>query len=114
MSADCLFCKIAAGQIPAKIAYEDEDIVAFHDVAPQAPVHVLIVPRRHIEHLAAITEAEKEIMGALIVKVPVIAQKLQLDDGFRLVSNCKELAGQTVWHLHFHLMGKRQFGWPPG
>lgn len=113
-SHDCLFCKIVEGTIPSRIAYQDEAIVAFHDVHPQAPVHVLIVSRVHIEHLGAVTAAEKDLMGHLLVKIPVIARQLQLEDGFRLVSNCKALAGQSVWHLHFHLMGKRPFAWPPG
>lgn len=114
MSADCLFCKIAAGTIPARVAYQDAEIVAFHDLAPQAPEHVLIIPRKHIEHLGAVTDLEKDLMGHLIVKVPDIAKQLGLDEGFRLVANCKEPAGQSVWHLHFHLLGKRRFSWPPG
>lgn len=114
MSQDCIFCKIADGTIPAQLAYDDERIVAFHDLHPAAPLHVLVVPRQHIENLAAVTEAEKDLMGHLIVKIPHIADRLGLDAGFRMVSNCKEPAGQSVWHLHFHLMGKRRFTWPPG
>ena len=111
---DCLFCKIAEGTIPSKVAYQDEHIVAFHDVNPQAPVHVLVIPRRHIAHLGDVTSDEKDLMGHLIVKIPFIAEQLGLGEGFRLVNNCKAPAGQTVWHVHFHLMGKRHFSWPPG
>lgn len=111
---DCLFCKIAEGKIPSRIAYQDDQIVAFHDVNPQAPVHVLVIPRQHIEHLSAVTDQEKDLMGHLIVKIPFIAEQLGLGDGYRLINNCKAPAGQTVWHVHFHLMGKRHFSWPPG
>lgn len=111
---DCLFCKICEGSIPARIAYQDDHIIAFHDVHPQAPVHVLVIPRRHIANLSEVTEAEKDLMGHLIVKIPSIAAQVGLEDGFRLVNNCKAPAGQTVWHVHFHLMGKRHFTWPPG
>lgn len=111
---DCLFCKISAGTIPARVVYEDTEIVAFHDVHPQAPVHVLVIPRRHIVDLSAVTEQEKDLMGHLLVKMPSIAEKVGLGDGFRLVNNCKAPAGQSVFHVHFHLMGKRAFSWPPG
>jgi diadenosine tetraphosphate (Ap4A) HIT family hydrolase len=112
--SDCLFCKIAEGGIPARLAWQDDTILAFHDIQPVAPVHVLVIPRKHIPTLDEVTEAEKEIVGHLIVKVPVIAEQLGLTDGYRLVANCKAPAGQSVWHIHFHLMGKRQFSWPPG
>ncbi|NDD27928.1 MAG: histidine triad nucleotide-binding protein [Proteobacteria bacterium] len=111
---DCLFCKISAGTIPARVVYEDTEIMAFHDVHPQAPVHVLVIPRRHIVDLSAVTEQEKDLMGHLLVKMPSIAEKIGLSDGFRLVNNCKAPAGQSVFHVHFHLMGKRAFSWPPG
>jgi histidine triad (HIT) family protein len=112
---DCIFCKIAAGEIPAKKAYEDETIVAFHDLNPQAPVHVLIIPRRHIESLQDVTAEDAAALGHLMAKVPVLARDLGLGErGFRLVANCREEAGQSVWHVHFHLLGGRAFLWPPG
>ena len=114
MNSDCIFCKIAQHAVPARIAWEDEHLLAFHDLHPQAPVHVLVIPRTHVERMDLIGESEKDLMGHLMVTIPVIARHLGLDEGFRVVANCKETAGQSVWHLHFHLMGKRSFSWPPG
>ena len=113
---DCVFCKIIDGGIPADIVYEDERILAFRDLSPQAPQHVLIVPKRHIASLDAVedTPEDRELLGYLMGKVREIAKALGLSEGYRLVCNCGEYGQQTVPHLHFHLLGKRQLSWPPG
>ncbi len=114
MLADNIFQKIIDRQIPAKIIYEDDRCVAFHDVNPQAPVHVLIIPRKVIPTHADITDADKELIGHLHVVARRLAAQLGVEDGYRLVINCKERAGQTVPHLHMHLLGGRDMRWPPG
>jgi len=113
---DCLFCKIVSGEVPSEKVYEDEEILAFRDVNPQAPEHVLIVPKRHIGSLDAVTESaeDKELLGHLMAKVRVVAAALGLAQGYRLFCNCGGHGQQTVQHLHFHLLGKRQLSWPPG
>lgn len=112
---DCIFCKIVRKETFSDIVYEDEIIISFRDIAPQAPVHCLIIPKKHFPDLCAIKDKEIPIIGHLMSKVPTIAKILNLEEtGFRLVSNCKEMAGQSVFHVHFHLMGGRSFGWPPG
>jgi histidine triad (HIT) family protein len=113
---DCIFCKIVSGEIPSEPVYEDEEIVAFKDLQPQAPVHVLIIPRKHLASLDEVTESDedKELVGHLLSKVHVIAAKLGLANGYRLVANTGEDGLQTVRHLHFHLLGGRRMGWPPG
>jgi histidine triad (HIT) family protein len=111
---DNIFQKIIEKKIPAKIAYEDDRCVAFHDINPQAPVHVLIVPRKVIQTHAELTEADLELVGHLHLVAVKLAQQLGLKDGYRLIVNCKEKAGQTVPHLHMHLLGGRDFTWPPG
>lgn len=111
---DCIFCKLANGEIPTNMAYQDELIAAFHDMEPQAPVHVLIVPKKHIASLDAVGAEDGELLGYLIGKVKEIAAGLGLENGYRLVCNCGEDGLQTVQHLHFHLLGKRKMGWPPG
>jgi len=114
-NANCLFCRIANGEIPAKKLYEDDAIVAFHDVNPQAPTHVLVIPRRHIPSLDDMTEADAEAVGTTVLHATQIARQLRLEvDGYRLVCNNGPGAGQTVFHIHFHLLGGRTFGWPPG
>lgn len=111
----CLFCRIASGEIPANKVYEDMDVVAFHDINPQAPTHVLVIPRRHIPSLDAMTDADAETLGTAVLKTTEIARSLHLEsDGYRLVINNGEGAGQTVFHIHLHLLGGRAFGWPPG
>lgn len=111
----CLFCRIAAGEIPAKKVHEDADVVAFHDINPQAPTHVLVIPRRHIPALDDLTESDAATIGTTIVRAAQIAHDLRLhDDGYRLVVNNGEGAGQTVFHIHVHILGGRAFGWPPG
>lgn len=115
MTEDCIFCRIAAGEIPARIAYQDDSILAFHDVQPQAPIHVLIIPRRHIPTLLDATEADRDLMGGLQLRAVELARELGLaEDGFRLVTNCLAGAGQSVFHIHLHLLGGRTLGWPPG
>lgn len=111
---DCLFCKIAAGEIPSKKVYEDEQVYAFYDIEPQAPVHVLLIPKTHIASAAQITAENSAVVAHIFEVAAQIAKELGLDDGFRIVSNCGDSAGQTVKHLHFHLMGGRTFGWPAG
>lgn len=114
MMTDNIFLKIVNKQIPAKIIHEDEQCVAFHDVHPQAPVHVLIIPRKEIRTHDEIAAEDRELLGHLHVVAMQLASKLGLEGGYRLVLNCKEQAGQTVPHLHLHLLGGRAFGWPPG
>lgn len=111
----CIFCKIVTGEIPGKMVYRDEKIVAFHDLNPVAPVHVLIVPVKHIPEIQDLLPGDADIVGHLFAAVPVIARGLGLaKDGYRIVINDKERAGQSVWHLHAHLLGGRDFAWPPG
>ena len=113
--ANCLFCRIAAGEIPAEKLHEDDDVVAFHDINPQAPTHVLIIPRRHIAALEEMTEADVATIGTTVLRATEIARKLQLEaEGYRLVVNNGEAAGQTVFHIHVHLIGGRKLKWPPG
>jgi histidine triad (HIT) family protein len=113
--SDCLFCKIAAGQIPSKKVYADEDFYAFEDIHPQAPTHVLVIPRKHIPTLNDVTAEDTDLLGRLLLLSTRIAKERGLDTkGFRLNANCLESAGQSVFHIHFHLLGGRPFGWPPG
>jgi histidine triad (HIT) family protein len=114
MLADNLFLKIINKQIPAKIAYEDDRCLAFHDINAQAPVHVLIIPKKVIPTHDEVTAADKDLIGHLHVVAVQLAQQFGLTDGYRLVINCKGHGGQTVPHLHMHLMGGRPFAWPPG
>ena len=113
--SDCIFCKIASGEIPAKKLIDDEEVVAFRDLNPQAPEHILIIPRQHIERLAHADESQTALMGKLLSVANKLAKELKLDEtGYRIVVNNGESAGQSVWHLHFHLLGGRDFQWPPG
>jgi histidine triad (HIT) family protein len=114
MLSDNIFLKILDKQIPARIAYEDERCLAFHDVNPQAPVHVLIIPRQVIPTHADLRPEDRELVGHLHLVAARLAEQLGLSEGYRLVLNCKERAGQTVPHLHLHLLGGRDFRWPPG
>lgn len=112
---DCIFCRIAKGEIPANVVYEDDRIMAFHDLSPVSPVHVLIIPKTHIDNIATLTEDDLPLVAHLLGKVGEIAKSLGVDEsGFRLVTNSGVEGGQTVGHLHFHLGGGRQFNWPPG
>lgn len=111
----CLFCRIANGEITAKKVREDDDLVAFHDINPQAPTHVLVIPRKHIPTLDDLTEGDAAMIGMTLVRAAQIARELHLDgEGYRLVINNGEAAGQTVFHIHVHILGGRNFGWPPG
>ena len=113
--SDCLFCKIASGEIPAKKVFEDDRIVAFEDINPQAPTHVIIIPRKHIPTMIDINEEDQELIGYIhTVANKIAVTKSLTEDGYRLVMNCKRSAGQEVFHLHFHFLGGRAFGWPPG
>ena len=112
---DCIFCKIANGEIKTEFIYEDEKIAAFKDLEPQAPTHVLIVPKKHIESLNDLTLENQELMGHMMIKVREIAKKLGIDEsGYRLVINTGKDGGQTVNHLHIHLLGNRKLNWPAG
>ena len=113
--AECLFCRIVAGEIPAGVVYEDDLAVAFEDLRPQAPVHVLVVPRKHVENVAAL-EAEDEALAGHLLRVAcrVARDKGVAESGFRVVANVGRHAGQSVDHLHLHVLGGRRLGWPPG
>lgn len=111
----CLFCRIIAGEIPASKVYEDDDVVAFSDIHPQAPMHVLIVPRRHIATLNDIGPADDGLVGGMIRRAAAIAgDRGYGESGYRTVFNCQADAGQTVFHVHLHVLGGRPFNWPPG
>jgi histidine triad (HIT) family protein len=115
VSSDCLFCRIAAGEVPATVVHEDDLVVAIRDIAPRAPTHILLMPRAHIASAADLTDADAPTVGRLFADAAEIARAEGIDaDGFRLVVNAGRLGGQTVEHLHVHLMGGRQFDWPPG
>ena len=111
---DCIFCKLASGEIPTNVVYEDDTIFCFHDAEPQAPVHVLIIPKKHVASLDDVTSEDEKMLGHIMLKVQDIAKDLGLENGYRVVSNCGEDAFQTVKHLHFHVLGKRKMTWPPG
>ena len=111
---DCIFCKIAAGINPSKKAYEDDKVLAFYDLDPQAPVHILIIPKEHITSAAEINEENSAIIAHIFEAAAKIAKELKLENGFRIVTNCGEDGGQTVKHLHFHLLAGRSLAWPPG
>lgn len=111
---DCIFCKIANGEIPASKVYEDEYVIAFKDINPVAPVHILVIPKKHYESVLEI-DTDGSILNKIFNAVKIIAQQMNLtNEGFRLVTNTGEQAGQTVKHIHFHLIGGRDFQWPPG
>ena len=111
---DCIFCKIVNKEITAKVIYEDEGILVFHDLEPQAPVHVLMISKKHIASLDDVQEDDQELLGYMVLKVKEIAKQLDLENGYRVVINCGEDGLQTVQHLHFHILGKRKMLWPPG
>jgi histidine triad (HIT) family protein len=113
--ADCLFCKIANHDIPASIVYEDDAVVAFNDVNPQAPTHILVVPRQHIASLNDLSPKHDQIVGEVVRRAAAIAAERKIAvGGFRTVFNTNKDAGQTVFHIHLHLIGGRSLGWPPG
>ncbi|TBW09936.1 histidine triad nucleotide-binding protein [Azotobacter chroococcum subsp. isscasi] len=111
---DCLFCKIAAGEIPARKLYEDDQVVAFHDIGPQAPVHFLVIPKQHIATLNDLSEEDRLLAGHMLFTAQRLARELGCEEGFRVVMNCNEQGGQTVYHIHMHVLGQRQMHWPPG
>ncbi|MDR2670710.1 MAG: histidine triad nucleotide-binding protein [Oscillospiraceae bacterium] len=111
---DCLFCNIAAGEIPAKTIYEDDLVMAFYDIAPAAPVHILVIPKPHIPSAAALTEKDAALVGHIFAVIARLAREHGFEEGFRIVSNVGALAGQSVPHLHFHLLSGRALAWPPG
>ena len=111
----CLFCKIVAGEIPAKRVHEDDELLAFEDIKPEAPVHVLIIPKRHIATLSDVQPEDEALVGAMMRRAAVIATERGISDsGYRTVMNCNSQAGQTVFHIHLHLLGGRRMSWPPG
>ena len=112
--ANCLFCKIASGEINARIVYEDPEILAFQDLNPQAPTHILIIPRRHIDRLSSAAETDLELLGKLQLAAVKTAEALKVEGAFRLVANNGRAAGQSVDHLHYHLLAGRKMMWPPG
>jgi histidine triad (HIT) family protein len=111
---DCVFCRIARGEAPARVVYQDEDVTAFHDRNPRAPVHLLIVPNHHISAVAQVEPENAALLGKLFVVARRLAEQENIVDGYRLVVNNGPLAGQSVFHLHVHLLGGRSMGWPPG
>lgn len=114
MTQECIFCKIIAGDIPATLLYEDDDILAFNDISPAAPIHILVIPRKHITGPASLSKADQSLIGKMILKGTELAIDADLTDGYRLVMNNGESAGQTVFHLHLHVLGGRNMTWPPG
>ncbi len=113
--ADCLFCRIATGEIPATIVHEDDQVVAFHDITPRAPTHLLLIPRRHIDSALALTEDDGPLLGRLFAVAANLARSEGIaHGGYRMVTNIGDWGGQTVHHLHLHLLGGRSLSWPPG
>lgn len=113
--SDCLFCKILDGEIPCEKLYENEQVIAFRDVNPQAPTHILVIPRKHISTINDLTADNKNIVGEMVLAAQAVAKQEGLEEsGYRLVMNCNEGAGQTVFHIHLHVLGGRRMTWPPG
>ncbi len=111
----CLFCRVAEGRAPARVLFADDDVVAFHDIAPRAPVHVLVVPRRHISSLGVASTADAETLGRLLLAAAEAARRTGIaESGYRVVANTGAGAGQSVFHVHLHVLGGRPLGWPPG
>jgi histidine triad (HIT) family protein len=111
----CLFCKIVAGNLPARLVHEDDDVIAFEDIHPQAPLHVLIIPKRHIPTLNDLAAADVALVGTMVMRAAEIAKTRGFDGaGYRTVFNCNADAGQTVFHIHLHVLGGRRMTWPPG
>ncbi|MBU5225468.1 histidine triad nucleotide-binding protein [Clostridium senegalense] len=113
--SDCIFCKIAKGEIPSQKVYEDDKVLVFNDINPEAPVHVLVIPKEHIVSANEITEENSDIISHIFVVINKIAKELKIaEDGFRIVNNIGKNGGQTVGHMHFHVLGGRNLAWPPG
>ena len=111
---DCIFCKIASGEIPSTKVYEDDTVLGFKDLSPQAPVHVLLIPKTHITSVDDVTPENSAVVAHIFEVAAKLAKEFGLSNGYRIVTNCGEDGGQTVKHLHFHMMGGRVFGWPAG
>lgn len=112
---ECIFCKIIKKQIPSEMLYEDAKVIVIKDISPQAPVHIIIIPKQHIADLNSLKQDESEIIGHIFIVAKKIAQTLGIaEDGYRIVANCGQQGGQTVQHMHFHLLGGRSLQWPPG
>lgn len=111
---DCIFCKIVRGEIPSNKVYEDEQILAFHDINPVAPVHILVITKKHLKSMAEVQEEDLELIGRIHGVIRDLANEFNLGEGYRIVNNCGENGGQEVGHLHFHLLGGRRLVWPPG
>ena len=107
---DCIFCKIVNGDIPPNKVYEDDTVLAFHDIAPQMPVHVIVIPKMHIASAAEVNEDNSAVIGHIFEVIPKIAKDLGLDNGFRIINNCGKDGGQTVGHIHFHILGGKTLG----
>ena len=115
MEQDCIFCKIAAGELNTKFVFENDELVAFRDIRPQAPVHILIIPRRHIERINQLTDSDAKLVGNIVLVANQLAKNENISDsGYRLVFNCGRDSGQEVEHIHLHLFGGRKMSWPPG
>jgi histidine triad (HIT) family protein len=112
--SDCVFCRIAAGEIPAARVWEDDEVVAFNDINPSAPVHVLVIPRRHVATLDDAARSDTALMGRMLLAASAVAKQLGVTSGYRVVMNVNAGAGQAVFHVHLHVLGGRGFGWPPG
>lgn len=112
---NCIFCKIVAKEIPSEIIYEDDNMIAFKDIEPAGPTHILFIPKKHIKSLDSVADEDKLLIGEMLIKIKKVAKDLGLNkEGYRVINNCGAFGGQTVDHLHFHLIGGRQMQWPPG
>jgi histidine triad (HIT) family protein len=115
LDLDCIFCKIAQKEIPGEIVYEDDKIIAFKDISPAAPIHILFISKEHINSVDDLDDENKDLIGHIFLKIKEVARELKIEnEGYRIVNNCGELGGQTVNHIHFHLLAGRQMQWPPG
>jgi histidine triad (HIT) family protein len=113
--SECIFCDIISGKIPAQIVFENEEITAIKDITPQAPTHILVLPKKHIPTLLELNEEDEKLIGKMVMVASRLAKEYNIDSkGFRLVFNCNKDAGQSVYHIHMHLLGGRRMGWPPG
>ena len=111
---NCIFCKIVAGEMETELLYEDDQVVAFRDINPVAPVHIMVIPKRHIRSVDELTEKENHLVAHIFHVIRKLANKENLNNGYRIINNCGEEGGQVVHHLHFHLIGGRNMQWPPG
>ena len=105
---DCIFCKIVAGEIPSNKVYEDDEVLAFYDISPQAPVHILVIPKQHIASVSEVNESNQELIGHIFTVISSLSKQLNLENGYRVISNCGEDAAQTVQHLHFHILAGKK------